>query len=514
MAGKYRIATLGCKVNQYESQLLRELLESLGWQAAQANERHDIALVNTCAVTAAAARKNRQAIRRASHGGRTPVIVVGCGASASADRLRAIDGVTAVVGHDEDVGGALRAILRERAPFADDPGPVTFQPRRSGRRYFNADEGWMNPLTDAPPGASSARSTPESSLPIIPPSPGGVKLGRDLVARIDSFAGHQRAFLKVQDGCDAFCTYCIIPQLRSTLRSKPIGVATTEAAALVKNGHREIILTGIFLGAYARETAIRKRFRSGGSPLADLVRSIAQVEGLARLRLSSLEPGDVDDELLDTLAANPVCVPHLHLPLQSGSPAILRRMNRQYTRDDFLDMVERTRAALDRPVISTDVIVGFPGETDEDFEASLAIVRRAGFIKVHAFPFSPRDKTAAARWSEEFVPPPLVRERMQRLAEAERAASLATRRNLIGLTERVIVEACDHQPASHAAPSFLVSGRADRYFEIHVESNRKIERGALIPARIDRATPTRTHGTIVTDARQAVEESTARASRP
>jgi len=310
------------------------------------------------------------------------------------------------------------------------------------------------------------------------------------VGRIESFAGHQRAFLKVQDGCDAHCTYCIIPRLRSRLRSKPVEVAVAEARGLVRAGHREIVLTGIFLGAYGRTTAIRRRFPPGRSPLAVLVEALAEVEGLERLRLSSLEPGDVDGDLLEVLAGHPTCVPHLHLPLQSGSAAILRRMNRQYSRDAFGRMVERVRAALDRPSITTDIIVGFPGETEADFGATLEIARFAEFCKIHAFRFSPREGTAAARWEREFVPSAIVAERMARLAEVEGEASLAYRRRLLGLTERVIVE----PQRRNFVQGRLRHGCSDRYFSIHFEAS-DVRTGDLVRVRIDRVTATRTHGT-------------------
>jgi threonylcarbamoyladenosine tRNA methylthiotransferase MtaB len=227
-----------------------------------------------------------------------------------------------------------------------------------------------------------------------------------------------------------------------------------------------------------------------------LVEALARVEGLERLRLSSLEPGDVDDSLLGILATHRTCVPHLHLPLQSGSERVLRRMNRQYTVEAFVEMIGRVRRSLDRPAISTDVIVGFPGETEADFEASLEIARFAEFCKIHAFPFSPREKTAAARWQKEFVPPPVVHERMQRLAEVERECSTAYRRRLLGSAERVIVEPSDALDEALNGVG-IRHGRADRYFEIHFEADREVHTGDLVPVRIDRITPTRTHGTHV-----------------
>ncbi|RME38412.1 MAG: radical SAM protein, partial [Planctomycetota bacterium] len=371
MTGQYRLATLGCKVNQYESQRLREVLESFGLRPAQdGSGGWDLALVNTCAVTAEACRKSRRVVRRLSRNGTVPVIVVGCGAAAEADRWRRLDAVTAVYGHDADVCAELRKFL---SVWTSEP-PSGEAPNRSpsgSERPDRENKGWMRPGPSGLParsgGSSTASSDPILTLPLVKKES---QKELHLVERIESFAGHQRAFLKIQDGCDAHCTYCIIPRLRPRVRFKPIAAVVDEARRLVAAGHREIILTGIFLGAYGRTTALRKRWgrRSGRSPLARLVEALCDVDGLERLRLSSLEPGDVDASLLDVLATRKPCVPHLHLPLQSGSERILRRMNRQYTRDDFLRMIDRVRAALDRPAITTDIIVGFPGETDADFE--------------------------------------------------------------------------------------------------------------------------------------------------
>ncbi len=499
MSGKYLLTTLGCKVNQYESQQLREILESFGLRHVKPGEAADVAIVNTCAVTEAAISKNHQTIRRAANGGRTAIVVVGCGATADAQRLKALDGVTAVWGHESDVRSELGKLLAQRLVTST---PVSVNEisndhavvgRSSGARR---DEVRMKPVEFRHPGEASAGGHSFTSEEIVPVSLPVVKSDDTLIGRIESFHGHQRAFLKVQDGCDAFCTYCIIPQLRPTPRFKPIESAVEEARTLVLAEHKEIILTGIFLGAYGRRTAVRKRFTTRRSPLSALVKAIAEVDGLQRLRLSSLEPGDVDGSLLEVLTAYPCCVPHLHLPLQSGSERILRRMNRQYTRDAYLDMIERVRRAFDRPAISTDVIVGFPGETDDDFEASVEVARHAEFCKIHAFRFSARDGTAAARWRSEFISPAVVRERMRRLAEVERECSLAYRRQLLRMTERVIVERSDDRSGDSGVAG-IRHGRADRYIDVHFDSDGSIRTGDLVDVRIDRITPTRTHGTYV-----------------
>ena len=504
MAGKYLLTTLGCKVNQYESQQIRELMESFGLHAVQPGETADFAVVNTCAVTTTASRKNRQAVRAAARDPGTSVIVVGCGATADADRLAKLDGVTAVIGHQADVLSELRSLLTSRfAPISPTQSDTT-----SKHRNISRNEVWIKPTDSTPQRSSILPLAFDASRRSIPPTLPIVKSPDTLAVQIESFRGRQRAFLKVQDGCDASCTYCIIPQLRPRLRSKPVAVVVAEAQTLVANGHKEIILTGIFLGAYGRETAIRKRFTSKGSPLAEMVRALAKVQGLHRLRLSSLEPGDVDDALLEVLATSGCCVPHLHLPLQSGSSRLLRRMNRQYTRDQYMDMVERVHRALDRPAISTDIIVGFPGETETDFQASIEVARSTGFCKIHAFPFSPRPGTAAARWSKTYVHSTEVRERMRRMAEVERECALDFRRRFIGEVERVIVEnPCgppDDAGGRQGRSTFqdgdslsIYHGRADRYFEIHFESDAGHHAGDLVDVRVDRVTPTRTHGTAV-----------------
>lgn len=526
MMSKYLLSTLGCKVNQYESQVIREVLESFGLRSAQQGETADIAVVNTCAVTANASRKSRQVIRRAARDGRTPVVVVGCGSTAEADRLRKLDGVAAVLGHDVDVCSELRNLLAHQwgTTTTRPPGDTgTAAKQEPLRPDVMRDDIPMKPANRQPGRDASTPRTKFHPRPIMSRGLPVVKENGSLVARIESFAGHQRAFLKVQDGCDAYCTYCIIPQLRPTPRSKPVETAVAEARALVRAGHREIIVTGIFLGAYGRDTAVRKRWSRLRPPLTILVEALARVQGLARLRLSSLEPGDIDQSLLDVLASHENCVPHLHLPLQSGSPAILRRMNRQYTREAFLEMMDRVRATLNRPAITTDIIVGFPGETEADFQASVELARSAEFCRIHAFPFSPRDNTAAARWQREFVDPAVVRDRMARLARLGMDLSLAFRRRFVGSVERVIVEepsasgaqpppgperlaarpepvaagtGTEHYTARPPRSRAIRQGRADRYFEIHFEAE-DVRPGDLVRVRIDRVTPTRTHGELL-----------------
>jgi threonylcarbamoyladenosine tRNA methylthiotransferase MtaB len=313
----------------------------------------------------------------------------------------------------------------------------------------------------------------------------------------------------VQDGCDAHCTYCIIPALRPTLWSKPIDDAVAEARHLVAAGHAEIVLTGIFLGAYGQPTALRRRQDdsrrlaqfSGACPLADLVDALCtRVPNLHRLRLSSIEPGDLTPDLLARLRAHPQVVAHFHLPLQCGSDRLLRRMNRQYARDEFLRMVNQLTHAFDRPAITTDVIVGFPGESDAEFARTLDVVDRVRFIHTHAFPYSPRPNTAAARWTRQRVPGDVVNDRMSQLRDRTVTHSLEFRRQFVGDTVEVLVE----RPSSDERELHPLAGhqhgRCGRYFAVHFESD-ALPPGTAARVRVDRVTPTRTFGTLMESSR-------------
>lgn len=311
--------------------------------------------------------------------------------------------------------------------------------------------------------------------------------------------------MKVQDGCDAHCTYCIIPKLRPTPWSKSVDDAVEEARRLVAGGHVEIVLTGIFLGAYGQPTALRRRQNTSGdsATLAKLIDALCtRVPGLRRVRLSSLEPGDLTDDLAAVLRSHAQVVPHFHLPLQSGSDVILRRMNRQYGRDDFLRMVDRVRVAFDRPALTTDVIVGFPGETADEFRRTVEVVDHAGFIHVHAFHFSPRPGTAAARWQKNFVRGPVLNDRIDLLRATAERHSLTFRQSFVGQDVELLVEhekADEYRPAiGEVTPDLPTKrhGRSERYFAVSFEDP-TAQPGDFVRVRIDEASVTHTFGTRV-----------------
>ncbi|MCK4625439.1 MAG: MiaB/RimO family radical SAM methylthiotransferase, partial [Phycisphaerae bacterium] len=300
---------------------------------------------------------------------------------------------------------------------------------------------------------------------VSPVNRGSKATGTSGLPPIETFTNHQRAFVKVQDGCDAFCTYCVIPQLRSCVWSRPMDEILDEIATLVANGHREIVLCGVFLGAYDQPTTIRRKWTER-SALPELLQRATQTSGLWRVRLSSLEPGDVTDELLKVFRDFPTVAPHLHLPMQSGSSRILKRMNRQYDAGQFLDAVRRVRETIDDAAITTDVVVGFPGESDADFADTLDVARQSEFSKIHIFGFSPRPGTAAWNWRKEAPLPEVVKTRCAKLAQLEHEMSENFRRRFIGRTVEALVE----QPNSKTPPG-CARGLTDRYIEVFFPLN-------------------------------------------
>ena len=514
--------TIGCKVNQYETQAAAALLKRLGLVEIESTRRPtpagraDLVVINTCCVTAAAAAKSRRAVRRAVRRHRAAdVLILGCCATQHAQALRraarqaGARGDIHLAGHRDDIAECLRRAadsLRGRQASCDGLPrgltPVGTHRARKGSEGFRklrfGDHGRNAAKAPFPAGSfryeKSMRDIvsrrPASPAPVlachydsIQPRPASnVKhnLGAAGLPEIERFAGHQRAFVKVQDGCDAGCTYCVVPQVRARVWSRPPGEVLHEVETLVANGHKEIVLCGVFLGAYGRATALRSRW-DAPSALPDLLRRVAGTAGLWRVRLSSLEVGDVTDELLDVFGDCPAVAPHFHLSLQSGSEKVLRRMNRRYAPRQFLHAVGRIRARLERPAVTTDVIVGFPGETDEDFQATMHLARRAAFSRIHIFRFSPREGTPAWRWRNQGPPAEIVKARCARLAGLERQSALAFRRQFIGETVEVLLE----QPNSKTPPGHA-RGLTDRY----VEATFPLD-GRCLPELIGRVLPVR-----------------------
>ncbi len=375
MSAKLRVATLGCKVNQYETELVRQGLHRAGYSDCQAAEPADVCIVNTCTVTSEGDAKSRQVVRRLHRDNpHARIVVMGCYATRAPDEVARLPGVVEVI---ED--------KRELPDLMSRFGVI-----------------------DVPTG-------------------------------LDGFSGRHRAYVKVQDGCLLRCSYCIIPHVRPKLSSRPLEHITAEVQRLVDSGHREVVLTGIHLGHYGVDWN-RNQPRERWVRLAHLLRELCGLPGDFRIRLSSIEATEVTRELISVMAENPRrIVPHLHLCLQSGSDSVLRRMRRRWGTKMFLDRCRLVREALDEPAITTDVIVGFPGETEDEFEQTLTTCRRAGFSKIHAFPFSPRRGTPAAEMSDQ-VAKSLRSERVGRLGELENDLRQGYFESLVGRRLQLLVE--------------------------------------------------------------------------
>jgi len=292
---------------------------------------------------------------------------------------------------------------------------------------------------------------------------------------LTSFKGQTRAFLKIQDGCDAHCSYCIVPKTRPFVHSKPVDAVLREAQSFVEAGHKEIVVTGVFLGAYGRESVRRKNWpNQRNDNLANLLDKMAEIPHLARIRLSSLEPADVTPRLLDTFCKHRNIMPHLHLSLQSGSDAVLKKMCRQYNADKFREKVESVKLRLDRPAITTDIIVGFPGETDADFEQSVELAKDVGFAKMHIFSFSPRKGTAAANM-QGTVNNKVVKERSRILHNLNIELGQKFRQQFVGEIAEILLENDDGQ----------LCGRSERYFMVCLgKAKKKLKKNELVRAKL------------------------------
>lgn len=336
-----KYVTFGCKVNQYETEVLREKLSEIGFVSAKAGDIPDFVVINSCAVTAEGERKMRQTLRRIM--GDYPdavVLLMGCVPQAFPEIASKLP--AHIILGNTNIMDAVKAITEY-----------------SGERVIN-----------------------------IPPHESGETFN---TPSIYGMYGRTRAYIKIQDGCDRFCTYCIIPYARGRVRSKSVSDIQSEAEALANAGYSEIVLTGINLTAFGKDT---------GENFADAVKAAAKPDGIKRVRLGSLEPDHMTDELLDSLASEPKLCPHFHLSLQSGCDATLKRMNRHYDFAFYKDLIDRIRQRFSDCAFTTDVMVGFAGETDEDFDISVNNVLSIGFSKVHVFPYSVRPGTYAEKLND------------------------------------------------------------------------------------------------------------------
>jgi len=464
----FSTVTLGCKVNQYESQQIRELLEQFGLQQVDPTETSDLVVVNTCCVTHTASARSRQYIRRSKKLSPDAVIVVcGCLTTVQIGELPAVTENVHYTQNKKELAAILRRIVSGEVTTSKwgnrQTCPNNTIRAESGHKIKPKNGGASQP--NALSIASLSRNTPKSqkaaasSPPSANPAPAPLPM-------LSSFKGHTRAFLKVQDGCDGYCSYCIVPKTRPFVRSKAPGDVVAEARALVEGGHREIVVTGIFLGAYGQDSVRRRNWADGrNDKLAELIEQLARIPGLARIRLSSLEPGDVTPRLLDTFCDHRNIMPHMHLSLQSGSDTVLKKMCRQYDAEAFRRVVENLKARLDRPAITTDIIVGFPGETDSDFDHTVELAREVEFAKMHIFPFSARKGTAAAKM-QSVVDARVIKRRSQIMRDLNAELGSQFREQFIGESAEILIEGNPPRHGRAFSPADQPSGRSERYFMV------------------------------------------------
>ena len=395
--------TLGCKVNQYDTNAMVELLLHAGFTQVGFGQEAEVYLVNTCTVTNMADKKSRNMIRRIHH--RYPhaiICVCGCLAQRDSEEVSRIEGVNAVVGTEDrrNIVSVINACLN---------GGKTCRVRE----------------------INSGETFEELS----------VQTSGEL----------ERGYIKIQEGCNNFCSYCIIPYVRGRVRSRGRQDILKEARALASSGVQEIVLTGIHISSYGQEN---------GEPLLGMLQDLNALRGIRRIRLGSLEPHILEQPFLQELYGLKKICPHFHVSLQSGCDSVLSRMNRKYTAEEFAQYIENVRRIYENPAVTTDVITGFPGETEEDFEETVRFIKQVGFSRMHVFPYSEREGTPAAAMGGS-VPMQLRRERANRLIDAGKNMEKEYALRFLDTVQEVLFE--------QEAKDGLAEGYTDRYLRVHAK---------------------------------------------
>lgn len=425
MQRRAAFATLGCKVNQYETESMEGLFKARGYELVPFSDEADVYVINTCSVTQLGEKKSRQLIRRAHRMNENAIVAVtGCYAQAEADTIRAMEGVGVVIGTRER--GRIVDLVEEAMASGKTQNAVT--------NIMEADVFEDIPLTEKPL--------------------------------------RTRAFLKIQEGCTNFCTYCIIPYTRGPLRSRPIDSIREEAHRLAESGFDEIVLTGIHLGAYGRELA-------EDIDLADAAQAVLDAGHVKRLRIGSLESIEVSPKLLALLKEDGRICHHLHLPLQAGHDTVLKAMNRHYTASEFQDLLAHLLEEVPDLAISTDIIVGFPGETDEIFEQTLDYVRSLPLARIHVFPYSRRKGTPAASYPNQ-VPEQVKKERAHRMGELAEQLARDYHKTWVGQDVEILVERCIDGRIEGLTPQYVrvyADGQAEEGTFVTIHAEKVIDEG-------------------------------------
>ncbi|MCM8780694.1 MAG: tRNA (N(6)-L-threonylcarbamoyladenosine(37)-C(2))-methylthiotransferase MtaB [Candidatus Omnitrophica bacterium] len=407
--------TLGCKVNQYDTQFIREQFLRSGFKEVNNGWSADVYVINTCTVTHKADRDSLSLIRKAKRENpKGEIIVTGCLTELDSEKIKKINLESVIIKNNE-------------------------KPRIL-ERLFSSD-------------IQSSNGSDMQTVNII-----------------SYFAGHSRAFLKIQDGCNNFCSYCKVPLVRSVLYSKPIEEVVKEAQSLVRSGYREIVICGICLGLYGKGSV-------SSVELVDVIERLENIDGLYRLRLSSIEPQHLTDRLIEKVAHSKKICRHLHIPLQSGDDGILKKMNRKYTSQDYRNLITKLKGCIPQIAITTDVMVGFPGETPQAFENTINLVKEILPLRVHVFTYSKRPGTLAAGFNQSLNQKEL-KERILYLRKIAQSCSFKFKKQFLGKEMEVLLEG-----DCKAHPEFL-EGLTDNYIKVLVKDS-SASKGQIIKVRLN-----------------------------
>ena len=444
---KAALHNLGCKVNAYETEAMQEMLEQAGYEIVPFKEGADVYVINTCTVTNIADRKSRQMLHRARKLN-PDAVVVAAGCYVQAQDVKEVDPcIDIVIGnnHKKDLVRILGEYEEERAKRREDE-----LRERDGENENGCGTGGRHAAYEV----EDINRTKEYEA-----------------LHLTRTGEHTRAYIKVQDGCNQFCTYCIIPYARGRVRSRNLQDVEQEVRALAANGYREIVLTGIHLSSYGIDF-------DGKRHLLDLIRTVHEVEGIMRIRLGSLEPGIVTEEFARELASMPKICPHFHLSLQSGCDATLKRMNRRYTSGEYYERCRILRKYFDAPALTTDVIVGFPGETEEEFRESLDFVDKVDFYETHIFKYSRREGTKAASMQDQVDEQTKTKRSAIMIALGEKKRK-AYERGFIGKEVEVLVE---EDAVIGGKP--VQTGHTKEYIKIALDTKENL-RNCIVNVQID-----------------------------
>ncbi|HHY82169.1 MAG TPA: tRNA (N(6)-L-threonylcarbamoyladenosine(37)-C(2))-methylthiotransferase MtaB [Clostridiales bacterium] len=420
-ARKVAFFTLGCKTNQYDTEAMQEQFVKKGYQVVDFQEYADVYVINTCTVTSLGDRKSRQMIRKAHRTNPNAIIaVVGCYAQQAAEEVLSIPGVRVALGTRN------RSKIVEYVEMAE------------------ATESSINGVEDI------------------------MKVREFEDTPIESFDGKTRAVLKIQEGCNQYCTYCIIPYVRGPIRSRKPSSVLSEVQRLAEAGFKEVVLTGIHIASYGKDL--------GDTSLLELLKAMHGVSGLERIRLGSIEPNLLTQEFIDCVRDLPKVCRHYHISLQSGCDATLKRMNRRYTTGEYREIVHRLRKKMPDTAITTDIMTGFPGETDEEFEETYNFVKEIGFSKIHVFQYSPRKGTPAASFKNQ-VSPEVKEKRSRELIELGHSLELAFMKSFVGKQVSVLFE------EEHPDMKGLYEGYTEQYVRVTAPGGPELA-GMILPVEI------------------------------